>query len=336
MKIGSIELGEMPLFLAPMEDVSYRSFRQICKKYGADVVTTEFVSSEALLKNSQKTKEKMQLFDVDRPAGIQIYGYDINSMIATAKAAEEMQPDFIDINYGCPMKKIVKKGACSGLLRDLPKMQAMTDAIIKSVSLPVTAKTRLGWTSDSIVIEEVAQRLQDVGIQALTVHGRTREQLYTGQADWQQIAKIKNNVHIHIPIIGNGDINSPEKARKFQQESGVDGLMIGRGAIGHPWLFREIKHYLTTGELLPAPAIHEIIDRLREQLQMTFEWQQNERTAILMMRRHFALSFPGLDDFRPLRIQLLRAETLDEVHLILERINERYGFQSVDYNKARE
>ncbi|WP_299584022.1 tRNA dihydrouridine synthase DusB [uncultured Sunxiuqinia sp.] len=331
MKIGSIDLGEMPLFLAPMEDVTYKSFRYMCKKFGADVMYTEFVSSEALIRDIAKTKQKMHLFDFDRPVAIQIYGYDIDSMVNAAKAVEEFQPDFIDINYGCPMKKIVKKGAGAGLLQDLDKMQRMTAEIVKAVSLPVTAKTRLGWDEDSKVILEAAERLQDAGVAALAIHGRTRKQLYTGKADWSLIAEVKNNSRMHIPIIGNGDINGPEKAMEFLKQSGVDGLMIGRGSIGRPWIFNEVKHYLKTGEILPPPTVSEVVQNLRDQLQLSLDWKANERSAILMMRRHFAKYFPGVPDFRQHRIQLLQAVEMDEVQRILNEIVEHYGQLQVDY-----
>ncbi len=251
MKIGKLELKGTPLFLAPMEDVTYKSFRWMCKKFGADVMYTEFVSSEALVRDIKKTKQKMVLYDFDRPVGIQIYGHNIDSMVDAARVAEESNPDFIDINFGCPMKKIVRHGAGAALLKDLPKMQEMAAAIVKAVKTPVTAKTRLGWTNNDKPIFEIAERLQDAGIAALAIHGRTREQLYTGEADWTLIGEVKNNPAISIPIIGNGDINSAEKAEHLLKQTGVDGLMIGRASIGRPWIFREIKHYLKTGEMLP-------------------------------------------------------------------------------------
>jgi len=334
VKIGSIELGKTPLFLAPMEDVTYKPFRHICKQHGADVMYTEFVSSEALIREVDKTKQKMQLFEADRPIAIQVYGSNIESMVRAALAAEEFQPDFIDINYGCPMKKIVNKGAGSGMLQDLEKMQKMTAEIVKAVSLPVTAKTRLGWDEDSLVIQEVAERLQDVGIQALAIHGRTRKQLYTGEADWNRIAEVKNNTRIKIPIIGNGDINGPEKALACLKMSGVDGLMIGRGSIGRPWIFNEVKHYLENGEMLPPPTVSEVVDRLRDQLQQSIAWKANERSAILMMRRHFAKYFPGLPDFRSRRIKLLQATELDDVQQILDEMIEHYGDLRVDYTNV--
>ncbi len=334
MKIGNINLEGMPLFLAPMEDVTYKSFRWMCKKFGADVMYTEFISSEALVRDIEKTKNKMHLFEFDRPVAIQIYGHNIDSMVRAAKVAEEFEPDFLDINFGCPMKKIVRHGAGSAFLKDLPKMQQMTAEIVKAVKIPVTAKTRLGWTEGDKPILEAAERLQDAGIQALAIHGRTREQLYTGVADWTLIGEIKNNPKIQIPIIGNGDINSGQKAKQLLYETGVDALMIGRGAIGRPWLFREVKHYLATGQELAQPNVLEVVETLKEQLRLNLEWRDNERSGILMMRRHFAKYFPGLPNFRELKIQLLRAETNDEVHEILGKIVEQYGSFQLDFSTA--
>jgi nifR3 family TIM-barrel protein len=332
VKIGSIDLGEMPLFLAPMEDVTYKSFRYMCKKYGADVMYTEFVSSEALIRDIQKTKQKMALFDFDRPVAIQIYGHDINSMVEAAKVAEECQPDFIDINYGCPMKKIIRHGAGAAMLQDLHKMQQMTEAIVKAVKLPVTAKTRLGWDENSKIIVEVAERLQDAGVAALAIHGRTRSQLYTGVADWSLIADVKKNPRMKIPIIGNGDINGPESAKKFLDQTGVDALMIGRGSIGRPWIFSEVKHFLKTGELLPPPTVADVVQNVRDQLNMSIEWKDNVRSGILMMRRHFARYFPALPNFREHRIRLLQAETLGAVLESLNLIEEFYGNIRIDYS----
>ena len=334
MKIGNIELEGIPLFLAPMEDVTYKSFRMMCKKFGADVMYTEFVSSEALVRDVEKTKQKMHLFDFDRPVAIQIYGHNIDSMVRAAQVAEEFEPDFIDINYGCPMKKIVRHGAGSAMLKDIDKMQKMTAEIVKAVKTPVTAKTRLGWSAGNLPIVDVAERLQDAGIEALAIHGRTREQLYTGEADWTLIGEVKNNPKIHIPIIGNGDINSGKKAKQLLDETGVDALMIGRGAIGRPWLFREVKHYLQTGEELPQPTVNDVVETLKEQLRLNLEWRDNERSGILMMRRHFAKYFPGLPNFRDLKIQLLRAETNDEIHSILEKIIGQYGTFQLDFSTA--
>lgn len=334
MKIGNIELKGTPLFLAPMEDVTYKSFRWMCKKFGADVMYTEFISSEALIRDIKRTKEKMVLFDFDRPAAIQIYGHNIDSMVRAAQVAEELNPDFIDINFGCPMKKIVRHGAGAALLLDLPKMQQMAAEIVKAVKIPVTAKTRLGWTQSDKPIVEAAERLQDAGIAALAIHGRTRDQLYTGKADWTLIGDVKNNPKIQIPIIGNGDINSAEKAKYLSDQTGVDALMIGRGAIGRPWLFREVKHYLETGELLPQPTVNEVVEILKEQIRLNLEWKENELTGILMLRRHFARYFPGLPNFRELKIKLLRAETAVEVNEILNAIVEIYGTYQPDYSNT--
>ncbi len=334
MRIGQLELKNTPLFLAPMEDVTYKSFRWMCKKFGADVMFTEFISSEALVRDVKKTKLKMQLFDFDRPVAIQIYGHNVDSMVRAAQVAEEVNPDFIDINFGCPMKKIIRHGAGAAFLKDLPAMQEMAAAVVKAVKLPVTAKTRLGWTESDKPIVEAALRLQDAGVAALAIHGRTREQLYTGKADWTLIGEVKNNPKIQIPIIGNGDINSAAKAKKLLDETGVDALMIGRGAIGRPWLFNEVKHYLETGELLPAPTVEQVVDVIKEQLEMNLEWKDDERAGILMLRRHFAKYFPGLPNFRELKIELLRAETASEVNRILDLIVQNYaGFQP-DYMNA--
>jgi len=306
----------------------------MCKKFGADVMITEFVSSEALIRDVKKTKQKMELFDFDRPVAIQIYGYDIDSMVRAAQVAEEFQPDFIDINYGCPMKKIVRHGAGAAMLQDLPKMQKMTAEIVKAVSLPVTAKTRLGWDGKNKPIMEVAERLQDAGVAALAIHGRTRDQLYSGEADWSLISEVKNNPKIQIPIVGNGDITGGVKARQLLDQSGVDALMIGRASIGRPWIFTEVKHYLETGELLPPPTVSEIVRNVKEQLEMSIEWRDNVRTGILMMRRHFAKYFPGLPNFREHKIRLLQAITFGEVTTALSLIEETYGDQRVDYSTA--
>ncbi len=331
MKIGNLELGKLPLFLAPMEDVTYKSFRYMCKSFGADVMYTEFISSEALIRDVQKTLRKMTIFDFDRPVAIQIYGSNIDSMIGAAKVAEAAQPDFIDINFGCPMKKIAGKGAGAGLLRDLPKMVKMAEEVVKAVNLPVTAKTRLGWDHDDMPIVEVAERLQDVGIQALAIHGRTRSQLYTGEADWSLIARVKQNQRMYIPIIGNGDINGPEKAKAFLEQSAVDALMIGRGAIGRPWIFREVRQYFETGELPLAPLVPDVVANVKEQLHQSLSWKEEPKRAILEMRRHFARYFPNLKDFRELRIQLLQALEVDEVIRLLDVIAEKYAGERVDY-----
>ena len=332
MRIGNLDLGEIPLFLAPMEDVTYKSFRYMCKNFGADVMYTEFVSSEALIRDVQRTKKKMTIFDFDRPLAIQIYGSNIDSMVRAAKVAAEVQPDFIDINFGCPMKKIAGKGAGAGLLRDIPKMVKMAEEVVKAVEIPVTAKTRLGWDHDDMPIVEVAERLQDIGIQALAIHGRTRSQLYSGDADWTLIAEVKKNSRMIIPIIGNGDINGPLKAKELLDQSGVDALMIGRGAIGRPWIFREVRHFLEKGELLPPPLVPEVVSNVKEQLNQSLSWKDDPKRAILEMRRHFARYFPNLRDFRDLRIQLLQALEVAEVMDILDLVTEKYHDVRVDYS----
>ena len=331
MKIGDLELGQLPLFLAPMEDVTYKTFRYMCKKYGADVMYTEFVAADALVRDIAKTKDKMKLFEFDRPVAIQIYGANIDALAEAAKIAEQVGPDFIDINFGCPMKKIVKKGACSAYLKDIPRMVEACERVVKAVNLPVTAKTRLGWDQDDKPIVDVAERIQDVGIQALAIHGRTRSQIYSGEADWSLIGDVKNNQRMHIPIIGNGDINGPEKAKQFYDQTGVDGLMVGRGSIGRPWIFREIKHYFQTGELMPYPMVSEIVDNVKEQLAMSVEWKDSERHAIFEMRRHFAKYFPSLYNFKEQRIKLLRSEELSDILKILDEISETYHDTRVDY-----
>ena len=334
MKIGNLDLGDLPLFLAPMEDVTYKSFRYLCKKYGADVMYTEFVASEALIRDIERTKRKMTIFEFDRPLAIQLYGSSIDSMVQAARVAELAHPDFIDLNFGCPMKKIAGKGAGAGLLLDIPKMVEMAAEVVKAVRLPVTAKTRLGWDQHDKPIVEVAERLQDVGIQALAIHGRTRSQLYAGEADWSLIADVKNNPRMKIPIIGNGDITGPEKARALLEQSGVDGLMIGRASIGRPWIFREIRHYLNTGEITPPPTVSFVVENVMDQLSQALSWKEDSRRAVKEMRRHFAKYFPALPDFRELRIQLLRAEELEEVYRILHLITSKYEDTSVDYSNV--
>ncbi len=324
MKIGNLELRENPLLLAPMEDVTDPSFRLLCKKYGADLMYTEFVSADALIRSIEKTQRKLKIFDEERPVGIQLYGKDIEAMVEAAKIAEEAQPELIDINFGCPVKKIATKGAGAGMLQDIPKMVEMTRQIVDAVKLPVTVKTRLGWDESSKIIVDVAERLQDTGIKALTIHGRTRAQMYNGEADWTLIGEVKNNPRMHIPIIGNGDLTNPKKAKLYLDRYGVDALMIGRPSIGRPWIFQEVRHYLDTGELLDAPKIPEHVDMIREHLNKSIEWL-GERRGILHMRRHLAITFKGLHNFRDLKIKMLRANTADEVNQCLDEIKETYA-----------
>jgi len=325
LKIGNITFEKTPLLLAPMEDVTDVAFRALCKNYGADLMYTEFVSSDALVRHVEKSKKKLTLLDNERPVGIQIYGKDPEAMAEAARIAEESRPEIIDLNFGCPVKKIAKKGAGAGLLLDIPKMIEITTAVVNAVKTPVTAKTRLGWDDNSKIIVDVAEKLQDAGIAALTIHGRTRAQMYQGEADWALIGEVKNNPRMQIPIIGNGDITGPERAKEYLDRYGVDALMIGRPSIGRPWIFREIRHYLDTGELLTPPTMKEHVNMVRDQLVRTVEWIGDERRGILHMRRHMALTFKGLPNFRPLKIKMLRSESVEELHEIFDTIIETYG-----------
>ncbi|RKQ51257.1 tRNA-U20-dihydrouridine synthase [Roseivirga pacifica] len=323
VKIENIEVGEFPLLLAPMEDVSDPPFRAVCKENGADLMYTEFISSEGLIRNAAKSVQKLDIYDYERPIGIQIFGDKIESMREAAAIAEGAQPELIDINYGCPVKKVACKGAGAGILLDIPKMQKMTEEIVKQVSLPVTVKTRLGWDDSTIRIVEVAKRLQDVGIKALTIHGRTRKQMYKGVADWTKIAEVKNHPDIHIPIFGNGDIDSPQKALEYKNEYGVDGIMIGRASIGYPWIFKEIKHYMATGETLPPPTMAERVDVAKRHLQFSLEWK-SERQGIYEMRRHYTNYFRGIPNFKPYRTQLVESEDPQFLFDLLDEIGHKF------------
>ena len=323
VKIGEIELGNFPLLLAPMEDVSDPPFRAVCKEQGVDMMYTEFISSEGLIRDAVKSLEKLDIYDYERPIGIQIFGDKIESMREAAAIAEEANPEIIDINYGCPVKKVACKGAGAGILLDLPKMQKMTEEIVKRVNKPVTVKTRLGWDDHNIKIVEVAQRLQDVGIQALTIHGRTRQQMYKGVANWDYIAEVKNHPGIVIPIFGNGDIDSPEKAMEYKSKYGVDGIMIGRASIGYPWIFREIKHYFETGEHLPPPDLQERIRVTMRHLEFSIDWK-GERKGINEMKRHYTNYFRGIPHFKPFRTRLVTSDNPDEVRSILQEIREQF------------
>lgn len=312
IKIGKIELQTFPLLLAPMEDVSDPPFRAVCKKNGADLMYTEFISSEGLIRDAIKSRQKLDIFEEERPVGIQIFGGDEDAMAMSARIVDTVQPDLLDINFGCPVKKVVCKGAGAAVLKDIDLMIRLTKAVIKSTTVPVTVKTRLGWDFDSINIIEVAERLQDVGVQALAIHGRTRSQLYKGEADWSWIEKVKNNPRIHIPIFGNGDIDSPEKALEYKNKYGVDGIMIGRAAIGYPWFFREVKHYFATGEKLAPPTLEERMDVIRQHLNASVKWK-GPRVGIFEMRRHYANYLKGIQNIKPLRSQLVLMNTMEEV-----------------------
>ena len=323
-KIGNIILPDYPLLLAPMEDVSDPPFRRLCKMHGADLMYSEFISSEGLIRNAMKSRMKLDIFDYERPVGIQIFGGDEEAMALSAKIVETVQPDLVDINFGCPVKKVVCKGAGAGVLKDIDLMVRLTKAVIKSTHLPVTVKTRLGWDESSINIDEVAERLQDIGVQALTVHARTRAQMYKGHADWTHIARIKNNPRISMPIFGNGDIDSPEKALEYKNKFGLDGMMIGRAAIGYPWIFNEIKHFLRTGEKLAPPSVADRVEAAQNHLIWSMEWK-GERVGIVEMRRHYTNYFKGIQDFKPYKQRLVTTDGHNELFDIFNQIKEVYA-----------
>jgi nifR3 family TIM-barrel protein len=324
MKIGNIQLPRYPLILAPMEDVTDPPFRLLCKRFGADLMFSEFVSSDALVRDVKKTLKKMEIHPAEHPYGIQLYGKVVESVVESVKIAEQYLPDLIDLNFGCPVKKVAMKGAGAGLLRDVPLMLKITAEAVKATKLPVTVKTRLGWDDQTKIIVDLSERLQDAGIAALTIHGRTRAQMYQGEADWTLIGEVKNNPRITIPVIGNGDIDSPQKAKQAYDRYGVDGIMIGRAAIGRPWIFRETRHYLDTGEILPPVMVPEQTSLLREHLGMAGQTCE-EGMAVRSMRKFFAVYYKGLPDFRETRVKLLQTGTFDEVDRILELIDERWG-----------
>lgn len=321
MKIGHIDLGERPIFLAPMEDVTDPAFRLMCKKFGADMVYTEFVSSDALIRSINKTTQKLTICDEERPVAIQIYGKETEAMVEAARIVEEAQPDILDINFGCPVKKVAGKGAGAGMLQNIPKMLEITRAVVNAVKIPVTVKTRLGWDADHKIIVDLAEQLQDCGIAALAIHGRTRAQMYTGEADWTLIGDVKNNPRMHIPVIGNGDITTATRAKECFDRYGVDAIMIGRGSIGRPWIFREIKHYLETGNELPAESFGWYLNVLREEV-LSSVARLDERRGIIHIRRHLAATplFKGIPNFRETRIAMLRTESVEELFRIFDRI----------------
>ncbi|HEY4650858.1 MAG TPA: tRNA dihydrouridine synthase DusB [Pontibacter sp.] len=329
VKIANIELGEFPLLLAPMEDVSDPPFRKVCKANGADLMYTEFISSEGLIRDAAKSVQKLDIFDYERPIGIQIFGSDIESMREAAIVSSQAGPDLIDINYGCPVKNVACKGAGAALMRDVPKMVKMTEEIVKATHLPVTVKTRLGWDEDTKYIVETAERLQDIGIKALSIHGRTRVQMYKGEADWSLIAEVKNNPRMHIPIFGNGDIDSPQKALEYRNKYGVDGIMIGRASIGYPWIFNEIKHYMATGEMLPGPTLEERVAVCRQHFTHSLEWK-GDKLGIFEMRRHYTNYFRGLPHFKPLRMRLVQSEDIQEIYDTLDEIAHTMSYAELE------
>jgi nifR3 family TIM-barrel protein len=323
-RIGSIELPDFPLLLAPMEDVSDPPFRTLCKEQGADLMYTEFISSEGLIRDAAKSVLKLDIYEKERPIGIQIFGAELDSMLQAVDIVTETKPDIIDINFGCPVKKVVCKNAGAGILRDIPLMVKLTEAMVRRTHLPVTVKTRLGWDSDSIRIVEVAERLQDVGIQAISIHGRTRVQMYKGEADWRPIAEVKNNPRMHIPVFGNGDVDSPEAAKRMRDDFGLDGAMIGRASIGYPWFFREVKHYFKTGEHLPPPTMAQRVSAARRHLQMSIDWK-GETLGVLETRRHYSNYFKGIPNFKPYRMKMVTSDDATDVFEAFDEAMEAFS-----------
>jgi nifR3 family TIM-barrel protein len=323
-KIGSIELPEFPLLLAPMEDVSDPPFRTLCKEQGADVMYTEFISSEGLIRDAAKSVIKLDIYEKERPVGIQIFGAELDSMLQAIDIVTETNPDIIDINFGCPVKKVVCKNAGAGILRDIPLMVKLTEAMVKRTHLPVTVKTRLGWDSESIKIVEVAERLQDVGIQAISIHGRTRVQMYKGEADWKPIARVKNNPRMHIPVFGNGDVDSPEAAMRMRDDYGLDGAMIGRASIGYPWFFKEVKHFFKTGTHLPPPTMEQRVTAARRHLQMSIDWK-GETLGVLETRRHYSNYFKGIPNFKPYRMKMVTSDDAADVFEAFDEAMEAFS-----------
>ena len=323
VKIGNIELGEFPLLLAPMEDVSDPPFRALCKEQGADVVYTEFISSEGLIRDAAKSVMKLDIYEKERPVGIQIFGANLESMLRSIEIVEASNPDIIDINFGCPVKKVVSKGAGAGILKDIDLMVSLTEAMVKHTKLPVTVKTRLGWDEDSIKIVEVAEKLQDVGCKAISIHGRTRKQMYKGEANWAPIAEVKNNSRMHIPVFGNGDVNTPEKAKEMRDDYGLDGCMIGRASIGYPWFFKEVKHFLKTGEHIVKPSMFERVKAARKHLQMAIDWK-GERLGVFETRRHYTNYFRGIPHFKEHRMKMVTSDDSKDVFLAFDEVLKKF------------
>ncbi len=323
IKIGNIELSEFPLLLAPMEDVSDPPFRRLCKLHGADMMYSEFISSEGLIRDAMKSRKKLDIFDYERPVGIQIFGGDEEAMSLSAKIVETVNPDMVDINFGCPVKKVVCKGAGAGVLKDVDLMIRLTKAVVNSTTLPVTVKTRLGWDTESINIMEVAERLQEVGVKALTIHARTRAQMYKGEADWNYIHAVKNNPNIEIPIFGNGDIDSPQKALEYKNKYDCDGIMIGRAAIGYPWIFNEVKHFFNTGETLPPPTIAQRLEAVRQHAEWSMEWK-GERLGLIEMRQHYSNYFRGIPHFKEFRVKFLEVLSMAQMAEVIAQTEEFY------------
>ncbi len=328
-KIGPIDVGDFPLLLAPMEDVSDPPFRALCKEQGADVVYTEFVSSEGLIRDAAKSVQKLDIYEKERPVGIQIFGANLESMLRSVEIVEKTKPDIIDINFGCPVKKVVSKGAGAGILKDVDLMVKLTEAMVKHTNLPITVKTRLGWDHDSIKIIEVAERLQDVGCQAISIHGRTRAQMYKGDADWRPIAEVKNNPRMHIPVFGNGDVNTPERAVEMRDQYGLDGAMIGRASIGYPWFFREVKHFFETGEHLAPPTLQERVEVARRHLEMSIDWK-GEKLGVFETRRHYTNYFKGIPHFKEYRMKMVTSDRAEDVFDTFNEVEEKFG----DFNFA--
>ena len=325
VKIGTIELGDFPLLLAPMEDVSDPPFRALCKEQGADVVYTEFISSEGLIRDAAKSRKKLDIYEKERPVGIQFFGANLESMLQTVEIVEQSNPDIIDINFGCPVKKVVSKGAGAGILKDIDLMVKLTEAMVKHTKLPITVKTRLGWDESSIKIVEVAERLQDVGCKAISIHGRTRAQMYKGTANWAPIAEVKNNTRMHIPIFGNGDVSSPEKALEMRDKFGLDGAMIGRASIGNPWFFKQVKHFFKTGEHLPEITIAERVEMARRHLELEIDWKENELVGVMETRRHYTNYFKGIPNFKEYRLKMVTSDSAKDVFKVFDEVLQKFS-----------